>query len=105
MAYGAAANANKQQICQTGDQKADRHVCQGKPTPCEVLFAGLMIHAPMTTEKAMSPGMVASQVPAAASAPTPAQLHDDSASAKVAIRDEVWRRRNWLRFAWTRNQN
>jgi len=42
---------------------------------------------------------------AGANAPAPAQLNDDSASAKVAISEEVWRRRNWLRFAWARNQN
>jgi len=32
-------------------------------------------------------------------------LNEHSASAKVAMRDEVCRRRKWLRFAWTRNQN
>ena len=79
--------------------------CWGTPAPCEVFFAGLMNHALATTERATNPGMAASQVFAAASAPAPAQLHDDSASAKVAIRDEVWRRRKRLRFAWTRNQN
>src|SRR6185295_5521716 len=30
---------------------------------------------------------------------------EQKASAKVASRDEVWRRRNWLRLAWTRNQS
>src|SRR5438477_7619614 len=30
---------------------------------------------------------------------------DAKASANVARRDEVWRRRNWLRLACTRNQN
>src|ERR1700729_2177420 len=30
---------------------------------------------------------------------------DEEASAKVASRDEVWRRRNWLRRACTRNHN
>jgi len=70
-----------------------------------VFFAGLMIHAPVTIASAISPGMVASQELAAASPPAPAQLHDDSASEKVAMREEVWRRRKWLRFACTRNQN
>ena len=42
---------------------------------------------------------------AAANAPAPPQLNEDRASAKVAMRDEVCRRRKWLRFAWTRNQN
>src|SRR5688572_16859608 len=30
---------------------------------------------------------------------------EQNASANVAIRDEVWRRRNWLRLAWTRNHS
>src|ERR1700749_4786950 len=30
---------------------------------------------------------------------------DEKASAKVARRDDVWRRRNWLRRACTRNQS
>src|ERR1700724_1056365 len=30
---------------------------------------------------------------------------EEKASAKVASRDEVWRRRNWLRLACTRNQS
>src|SRR5271169_5083488 len=30
---------------------------------------------------------------------------DEKASAKVASRDDVWRRRNWLRRACTRNQS
>jgi hypothetical protein len=52
-----------------------------------------MIHAQATIARPISPGMMASQVLAAASAPTPAQLNDDSASANVAIREDVWRRR------------
>ena len=30
---------------------------------------------------------------------------EEKASANVASRDEVWRRRNWLRRACTRNQS
>src|SRR5437879_578262 len=30
---------------------------------------------------------------------------EQKASAKVASRDEVWRRRKWRRLAWTRNQS
>src|SRR5437667_12808408 len=40
-----------------------------------------------------------------ASAAVAAQPIEQKASANVAIRDEVWRRRNWLRLACTRNQN
>ena len=49
--------------------------------------------------------MMASQVPVAARAPVPAQPIEDKASAKVARRDETWRRRKRLRRAWARNQN
>src|SRR4030081_3901022 len=40
-----------------------------------------------------------------ASAAVAAQPIEQNASANVAIRDEVWRRRNWLRLACTRNQS
>src|ERR1700755_1506048 len=39
------------------------------------------------------------------SAAVAAQPIEEKASAKVASRDEVWRRRNWLRLACTRNHN
>src|SRR3984957_17640460 len=42
---------------------------------------------------------------ATASAAVPAHPIEEKASAKVASRDEVWRRRNWLRLACTRNQS
>src|SRR5215469_6206972 len=79
--------------------------CCGPPELRAVLLAGLMNHAPATIANARSPWMTASQVFAGASAPAPAQLNDDSASANVATSDEFWRRRKWLRFAWARNQN
>src|SRR4030088_2967901 len=42
---------------------------------------------------------------ASASAAVAAHPIDAKASAKVASRDDVWRRRNWLRRACTRNQS
>src|SRR5712671_3895679 len=42
---------------------------------------------------------------ASASAVVAAHPIEENASAKVASRDEVWRRRNWLRLACTRNQS
>src|SRR5579862_283703 len=54
---------------------------------------------------AMDAGTAASGLPAAATAPAAAQVMEEKASAKVAIRDEVWRRRKWLRFAWVRNHS
>ena len=41
----------------------------------------------------------------ATSAAVAAHPIEEKASAKVASRDEVWRRRNWLRLACTRNQS
>src|SRR3954453_9998880 len=40
-----------------------------------------------------------------ASAAVAGQPIEQKASAKVASRDEVWRRRNWLRLACARNQS
>src|SRR5689334_19084450 len=39
------------------------------------------------------------------SAVVAAQPIEEKASAKVATREEVWRRRNWLRLACMRNQS
>src|SRR3954462_5674949 len=49
--------------------------------------------------------MAAGRGAASASAAVAAQPMDEKASAKVAMREEVWRRRNWLRLACTRNQS
>src|SRR3954468_24729462 len=51
------------------------------------------------------PLMAAASGAANAIAAVAAQPIEEKASAKVAIRDEVWRRRNWLRLACTRNQS
>src|SRR5580692_11025465 len=51
------------------------------------------------------PLMIAAIGIASASAAVPAHPIEEKASAKVASRDEVWRRRNWLRRACTRNQS
>src|SRR5512134_2686946 len=47
----------------------------------------------------------ACQCPAAARPAVAAQAIDEKASAKVAMREEVWRRRKCLRRAWVRNQS
>ena len=54
---------------------------------------------------ATAPGIAASEVPVAASAAVAAQAMDTKASAKVATRDDVCRRRKWLRLAWARKQS
>ena len=51
------------------------------------------------------PVTTATEGQASASAAVAAHPIDENASAKVASRDEVWRRRNWLRRACTRNQS
>src|ERR1700730_8577578 len=51
------------------------------------------------------PLMSAARGSASASAAVAAHPIEEKASAKVANRDEVWRRRNWLRLACTRNQS
>lgn len=53
----------------------------------------------------MVPVTAATQDPVTAKAPVAAQPIEENASAKVARREEVWRRRNWLRLACVRNQN
>ena len=52
-------------------------------------LAGLIIRVPPRITSATRPGAMASQLPAAAKAPAAAQLLDDSASAKVAMREEI----------------
>ena len=52
-------------------------------------LAGLIIRVPPRIASASRPGAMASQLPAAAKAPAAAQLLDDSASAKVAMREEI----------------
>ena len=64
-----------------------------------------MYQAPTSTKSAIRAGAMLSQMLMAATAAAPAQPIDEKASAKVASRDETWRRRNWLRLAWLRNQN
>ena len=66
---------------------------------------GLMNQAPASTTSASKAGAMASQTLTAATAAAAAQPIEEKASAKVATREEIWRRRNWLRLAWVRNQS
>lgn len=52
-------------------------------------LAGLIIRVPPRIASAITPGAIASQLPAAAKPPVAAQVHDESASAIVAMREEV----------------
>src|SRR5580693_6454282 len=64
-----------------------------------------MIQAPATTRSAISAGAMASTRLTDATAAVAAQPIDENASVKVAMREDIWRRRNWLRLAWLRNQS
>src|SRR5580704_17949552 len=66
---------------------------------------GLMIQAPATTKNAISAGAMASTRLTDATAAVAAQPIEEKASVKVATREDTWRRRNWLRLAWLRNQS
>ena len=66
---------------------------------------GLNFHVAASTPAVSRPLMIAANGIASSSADVAAQPIEQKASAKVARRDEVWRRRNWLRLACTRNQS
>src|SRR5689334_6516284 len=66
---------------------------------------GRIDQVPASTATAAPPGNIASHGLTNAAAPAPDQVIDEKASAKVAIREETWRRRNRLRLTWARNQN
>lgn len=64
-----------------------------------------MSQTPAKMAKAIAAVPSAAQVPADASAVVAAQAIEENASANVARRDDVCRRRNWLRLACTRKQS
>src|SRR5690349_11173998 len=66
---------------------------------------GLIFQVTAMMAAVKTPLMMAGSGAASASAAVAAQPIEEKASAKVAMRDEVWRRRNWLRLACTRNQS
>src|SRR6266436_5532441 len=66
---------------------------------------GLSFQVAATIAAVISPQMIAPSGMTSANAAVAAHPIEEKASAKVASRDEVWRRRNWLRLACTRNQN
>src|SRR5580700_4870020 len=66
---------------------------------------GLSFQVAATMAAVIKPVMTAAEGIDNASADVAAQPIEEKASAKVASREEVWRRRNWLRFACTRNQS
>ena len=66
---------------------------------------GLSFQAAAMIAIVISPLTKAATGSANANAAVAAHPIEEKASAKVARRDEVWRRRNWLRLACARNQN
>ena len=68
-------------------------------------YRGRIARAPARIPSAINAGPIASQLPDAARPAVAAQEIDENASAKVATRDDVWRRRKCDRFACLRNQS
>ena len=66
---------------------------------------GLIFQVAARMAAVIRPLMTAAMGAAKASAAVAAQPIEEKASAKVARRDEVWWRRNWLRRACTLNQS
>src|SRR5262245_36809587 len=66
---------------------------------------GLIDQTPARMANAIAAGASAAQLPEAANPVVAAQAIDENASANVARRDDVCRRRNWLRRACTRKQS
>src|SRR5882762_588325 len=66
---------------------------------------GLIFHAATRMQAVINPVASAAIGIDSAKAAVAAQPIEEKASANVASRDDVWRRRNWLRRACTRNQS
>src|SRR5258705_9342975 len=66
---------------------------------------GLIFQVAARMQAVSRPPMTAATGIASASAAVAAQPIEEKASANVASRDDVWRRRNWLRRACTRNHS
>src|SRR5436189_5987181 len=66
---------------------------------------GLIFQVAARTPVVINPVTGAKSGTASVSTVVAAHPIEEKASAKVASRDEVWRRRNWLRRACTRNQS
>src|SRR5205823_9496075 len=66
---------------------------------------GLIFQVAARMAAVIAPLMIAATGSASVSAAVAAHPIEQNASANVATRDEVWRRRNWLRLACTRNQS
>src|SRR4029079_16292055 len=66
---------------------------------------GLILQVPARMTIVISAAMVAASGTVSTSTAVAAHPIEEKASANVASRDEVWRRRNWLRLACTRIQS
>src|ERR1700759_4743227 len=81
-----------------------RPILKGTTVKLQSRF-GLSFQVPATIAHVVRPLMTAASGTASASAAVAAHPIDEKASAKVVSREEVWRRRNALRLACTRNQS
>ena len=87
-APGTFASLAGNSVCADGDAYAVG-VASAQASVC----FGRNIRARTTTRSANAPAKGVSGLPAAASPAVAAHPMDENASAKVAMRDEVWRRR------------
>src|ERR1700738_4364639 len=78
---------------------------QGEPPNPDHPLRGFIFHVAAKIPAVIRPVITAATGIDSASAAVAAHPIEQKASANVASRDEVWRRRNWLRFACTRNQS
>src|SRR5258705_2815039 len=77
----------------------------GKHRSADHSRRGLIFHAATRMQAEVSRDASAGVGLDSAKAAVGAQPIEEKASANVASRDDVWRRRNWLRRACTRNHN
>src|SRR5262245_3722277 len=95
-----------QTIANKNQQKRTVGSAAAARVSAQPLLCGLTARAANMMPTATTAVVIAAfQWPAAARPAVAAQAMDEKASAKVATRDEVCRRRNCLRLAWVRNQS
>src|SRR5712672_3949775 len=77
----------------------------GKHRSADHSRRGLIFHAATRMQPVINPVASAAIGTDSAKAAVAAHPIEEKASENVASRDDVWRRRNWLRRACTRNQS
>src|SRR5262249_25954984 len=104
--HAADRRPDRRRARRGGAGERDRHPAGGAAVVVrQAACLGARRRAPITSASAIRPGGIASHRLTAASGAVAAQPIEENASAKVAMREDTWRRRNWLRLAWVRNQS